>query len=201
MTFVLGLTGSIGMGKTTTANMFREAGVAVHDADATVHALYRGAAVPLVEAAFPGVSADGAIDRARLSALVLDRPDAMARLESIIHPLVRQAERDFLERCRHDRVPVAVLDIPLLFETGHKRCDATIVVTAPADVQRARVLARPGMTEARFAAILARQMPDAQKRRRAHFIVDTSQGLLSARRQVQSILRAIAGRSGQNLSG
>ena len=199
MTFVLGLTGSIGMGKTTTANLFRQAGVAVHDADATVHALYRGAAVPPVEAAFPGVTVAGAIDRTRLSGRVLGKPEEMARLERIIHPLVREAEQRFLAACRQSRVPVAVLDIPLLFETGHRRSDAIIVVTAPAHVQRARVLARPGMTEDRFAAILARQMPDAEKRRRAHFIVDTAHGLLSAQQQVQSILRAVAGRSGRNL--
>ncbi len=201
MTFVLGLTGSIGMGKTTTANLFREMGVAVHDADATVHALYRGSAVPLIEAEFPGVASDGIVDRAKLSAQVLGKPEAMARLERLIHPLVREAEGAFLARCRDTRVPLAVLDIPLLLETGHGRCDAIIVVTAPPEVQRARVLSRPGMTPERFEAILARQMPDAQKRRKAHFIVDTSRGLLSARRQVRSILQALAGRSGQNLSG
>ncbi|MGL5362130.1 MAG: dephospho-CoA kinase [Bosea sp. (in: a-proteobacteria)] len=201
MTFVLGLTGSIGMGKTTTANLFREMGTAVHDADATVHALYRGVAVPLVEAVFPGVTVDGAVDRTKLSAQVLGKPEAMARLERIIHPLVREAEQAFLASCLEKRAPVAVLDIPLLLETGHRRSDAIIVVTAPPDVQRTRVLARPGMTPERFEAILARQMPDAQKRRKAHFIVDTSRGLLSARQQVRSILRAIAGRSGQNLSG
>lgn len=201
MTFVLGLTGSIGMGKTTTANLFREMGAAVHDADATVHALYRGAAVPLIEVEFPGVTSAGTVDRAKLSTQVLGKPEAMARLENLIHPLVREAENAFLAHCRTARLPVAVLDIPLLLETGHGRCDAIIVVTAPPEVQRARVLARPGMTPERFAAILARQMPDAEKRRKAHFIVDTSRGLLSARQQVRSILRALAGRSGQNQSG
>ncbi len=199
---VLGLTGSIGMGKSTTAAMFRELGVPVHDSDAAVHALYAGRAAPLVEAAFPGVVRDGAVDRAALSARVIGHPDEMKRLEAIVHPLVRAEEMIFRTRAATARAPVAVLDIPLLFETGgERRVDAVVVVTAPPDVQRARVLARPGMTEERFAAILARQTPDAEKRRRAHFVVDTSQGLASAKRQVADILRALAGVQGRPGTG
>jgi dephospho-CoA kinase len=190
---VLGLTGSIGMGKSTTAALFAERGVPIYEADATVHRLYRGAAVPLVEAAFPGTTRDGAVDRQALSAAVLGRPEAVARLEAIVHPLVRAEEAAFLERCRKAGAPLALLDVPLLFETGGAdRVDAVAVVTAPADVQRARVMARPGMTAAKLDAILARQMPDAEKRRRAHFVVDTSRGLESARVQVDGILRATA---------
>jgi dephospho-CoA kinase len=198
MTFILGLTGSIGMGKSTTAGLFRERGVPVHDADAAVHGLYRGRAVAPMEQAFPGVVRDGAVDRAALSAAVLGRPEALARLEAIIHPLVREEEEAFLARCRQAGVGVAVLDVPLLLETaGEGRCDAVLVVTAPAEVQKARVLARPEMTEAKLAAILARQMPDAEKRRRAHFLVDSSVGIMAARRQVGSILRLLAGRPGR----
>jgi len=198
MTFILGLTGSIGMGKSTTSDLFRECGVPVHDADATVHGLYRGRAVAPIEAAFPGVVRDGAVDRQSLSAAVLGRSEALRRLETIIHPLVREEEEAFLRRCRESGAGVAVLDIPLLLETGGEaRCDAVLVVSAPAEVQRQRVLARPAMTEEKFAAILARQLPDPEKRRRAHFIVDTSRGVLAARRQVGSILTALAGRPGQ----
>jgi dephospho-CoA kinase len=197
-TVILGLTGSIGMGKSTTAAMFAEAGVPVHDADAAVHRLYRGAAVAPVEAAFPGVTVEGAIDRTKLGTRVLNDPDAMKRLEAIVHPLVRAEEIAFRDACRAKAVPVAVVDIPLLFETGGEaRVDAIVVVTAPEDVQRARVLARPEMTPEKFAAILARQVPDAQKRRRAHFLVDTSRGLDSARRQVHAILRAAVSLSGR----
>ncbi len=196
--FVLGLTGSIGMGKSTTASMFREAGVPVHDADAAVHRLYAGDAVESVGQAFPGTVADGRIDRAALSARVLNDPEAMARLESLVHPLVRREETRFLDamaKRQPSAPPLVVLDIPLLFETGAEaRCDAIVVITAPDAVQRARVLARPGMTEEKLAAILSRQMPDAEKRRRAHFLVDTGHGLDSARAQVASILRAVAGR-------
>ena len=181
MTFVLGLTGSIGMGKSATADLFRRLGVPVHDADATVHGLYRGRAAPLIEKAFPGTVADGAVDRAKLGAAVLDDPDALKQLEAIVHPLVREEEEAFLKRVSAGWRPVAVLDIPLLFETGGEtRCDAVLVVTAPAAVQRERVLARPGMTEEQFHAILAKQMPDAEKRRRAHFLVDTGRGFASA---------------------
>jgi dephospho-CoA kinase len=193
MSFILGLTGSIGMGKSTTAAMFRAEGVPVHDADAAVHALYRGKAVGPVEGAFPGVAPGGAIDRERLAARVVGDVDAMGRLEAIVHPLVRDEERAFL--AAHGGAPVVVLDIPLLFETrGENRCDAVALVTAPAEVQRARVLARPGITAARFEALLARQMPDAEKRRRAHFLVETGRGFGHARSAVRAILRALAGR-------
>ena len=198
MTFLLGLTGSIGMGKSTTSEMFRAAGVPVHDADQTVHDLYAGAAAPQIEAAFPGTTANGGVDRARLSAAVLGRPEALAKLEAIVHPLVRAEEQAFLARARKSGATVAVLDVPLLLETGGEgRCDAVVVVTAPVEVQRKRVLGRPGMTEEKLAAILARQMPVAEKRRRAHFLVDTSRGLVAAERQVRSILNAVAGRFGR----
>lgn len=196
--FILGLTGSIGMGKSATAAMFRERGVPVHDSDAAVHALYSGAAVASVEAAFPGVMKNGVIDRVVLSARVLDDRDAMKRLESIVHPLVRDVSDRFVAESKRAGASLIVLDIPLLFESqAESRCDAVLVVTAPADVQRARVLARPGMSEEKFAAILAKQMPDAEKRRRAHFLVDTSRGFDSARRAVDDIIRALAGRSGR----
>jgi dephospho-CoA kinase len=198
MTFLLGLTGSIGMGKSTTSAMFRAAGVPVHDADQAVHDLYAGAAAPQIEAAFPGTTANGVVDRAKLSAAVLGRPEALAKLEAIVHPLVRAEEQAFLARARKSGATVAVLDVPLLLETGGEgRCDAVVVVTAPAEVQRKRVLGRPGMSEEKFAAILARQIPDAEKRRRAHFLVDTSRGLIVAERQVHSILNAVAGRFGR----
>lgn len=197
MTFVLGLTGSIGMGKSATADLFRKLGVPVHDADATVHRLYRGRAAPLIERAFPGTVADGAVDRTKLGAAVLDSPERLKELESIVHPLVREEEESFLARVSA-LAPIAVLDIPLLFETGgDRRCDATLVVTAPASVQRERVLARPGMTAEKFSAILAKQMPDADKRARAHFLVDTSRGFASAEAQVRSILVCLAGRPGR----
>ncbi len=199
MTFILGLTGSIGMGKSTTSSLFRERGVPVHDADASVHALYRGPAVGPIGEAFPGVVRDGVVDRQALSAAVLGNPEALRRLETIIHPLVREAEAAFLRRCRETGAGLAVLDVPLLLETqGESRCDAVLVVSAPAEIQRQRVLARPGMTEEKFAAILARQMPDAQKRQRAHFIVDTARSVLAARRQVGSILSVLAGRPGHS---
>ena len=198
MTFILGLTGSIGMGKSTTAALFQARGIPVHDADATVHALYRGRAVPLIATAFPDAVRDGVVDRLSLSAAVLGRPEAMARLEAIVHPLVREDEASFLRGCRQRGAGLAVLDVPLLLETGgESRCDAVLVVSAPEAVQRARVLARPGMTPERLDAILARQMPDAQKRARAHFIVDTSRGVVAAARQVGSILAALAGRPGR----
>jgi len=198
MTFILGLTGSIAMGKTATAGFFRACAVPVHDADAAVHVLYVGAAVAPVEAAFPGVAVEGRIDRVRLGAQVVGNDAAMARLEAIVHPLVRAAEAEFLARARAIGAALVVLDIPLLFETGgEKRCDAVAVVTAPAAVQRERVLARPGMTQERFAAILARQMPDIEKRRRAHALIETDRGLASASRQVDDLIRALAGRSGR----
>lgn len=198
MTFILGLTGSIGMGKSTTAGLFRQHGIPVHDADLSVHQLYRGRAVPLIEAAFPGTVQAGAVDRARLSAAVLGNPEALKQLEAIVHPLVRSEEEAFIARCRQQGAGLAVLDIPLLLETGGEaRCDAVLVITAPAAIQAERVLARPGMTPDKLAAILARQMPDAEKRRRAHFLVDTSRGVLAAQRQVGSILKALAGRPGR----
>jgi dephospho-CoA kinase len=197
MTFVLGLTGSIGMGKSATAELFRGLGVPVHDADATVHRLYRGRAAPLIDRAFPGTVTEGAVDRAKLGAAVLGSPERMKALEAIVHPLVREEEDNFLKRVSA-LSSVAVLDIPLLFETGgERRCDATLVVTAPASVQRARVMARSGMTEEKFHAILAKQMPDAEKRARAHFLVDTSRGFASAESQVRSVLACLAGRPGR----
>jgi dephospho-CoA kinase len=190
----IGLTGSIGMGKSTTAQLFREAGVPVHDADATVHRLYAGRAAPLVEVAFPGVVRDGAVDRAALGQHVIGKPEAMKRLETIVHPLVHEEEQLFLAAAAKSGAHLAVLDIPLLFETGgDSRVDIVVVVSAPPEVQRARVLARAGMTPGRFEAILAKQMPDAEKRRRAHFVVDSSKGVADARRQVSDILQALAG--------
>lgn len=191
---VLALTGSIGMGKSTTAGFFRELGVPVHDADAAVHRLYSGEAVPLIEAAFPGTTTDGHVDREKLGAAVIGRPDAMKRLEAIVHPLVGRAERDFRSRAAAAGHQLVVLDIPLLFETGGEtRVDAVVVVSAPKSVQRERVLARPGMTPEKLDGILARQIPDPDKRRRAHFVVDTGHGLEAARRQVASVVKALAG--------
>ena len=198
---VLGLTGSIGMGKSTTARFFAEEGVPVLDADAVVHALYDGEAVAAIEAAFPGTSKDGRIDREELSRRVVGDPAALKRLESIVHPLVRAAQARFLADAERSGAPVAVLDVPLLFETGGDQLvDAVVVVSAPADVQRARTLDRAGMTAEKFDALMQKQMPDAEKRRRADFIVDTSQSLDSARAQVRAILaavRAIRGRKGK----
>ena len=191
---VIGLTGSIGMGKSTTAAMFREAGVQVYDADAAVHDLYDlgGAAVEPVGAAFPGVVRDGAIDREALREAVLGKPDALQALNAIVHPLVAADRVGFFERALADRADVVVLDIPLLFETGgHERVDAVVVATAPPEIQRERVLPRPGMTPERFDAILASQMADAEKRARAHFVVDTSKGMAPARAEVAEILAAV----------
>lgn len=186
---VLGLTGSIGMGKSTTAEMFAEAGVPVHDSDAAVHRLYAGAAAPLVEAAFPGTVVDGVVDRARLAEAVLGRPEALARLEAIVHPLVRADADRFVAEHRARGAPLVVLDIPLLFETGGTdRVDRIAVVSAPADEQRARVLRRPGMTEEKFARILANQVPDAEKRARADYVIDTGRGLEPARAAVRAIV-------------
>lgn len=190
----LGLTGSIGMGKSTTAKMFASLGVRVHDADAAVHALYAGRAAPLIEAAFPGTVLGGKVDRKNLSSRVLGKPEAMKRLEAIVHPLVREEEELFLVRAREDRQRIVVLDIPLLFETGGaQRVDAIVVVTADAAIQRERVLSRPDMSEERFHAILEKQMPDAQKRRLAHFLIDTGLGMGSARRSAAAVLKALAG--------
>lgn len=190
---VLGLTGSVGMGKSTTARFFAEAGVPVHDADAVVHRLYEGEAVAAIEAAFPGTTAGGKVDRNKLAARVLGDPAALKRLEDIVHPLVQAAERRFLAEAEVRGETVVVLDIPLLFETGAEaRVDAVVVVSAPRQVQRTRVLERPGMTPAKLEAILAKQMPDADKRQRADFVVDTSRGFEAARAQVRAILDAVA---------
>jgi dephospho-CoA kinase len=191
--FILGLTGSLGMGKSATAKMFAEEGVPVHDADAVVHRLYEGEAVPLIEAAFPGTTAGGKVDRDRLASHVLGDGAAIKRLESIVHPLVAAARDRFLAEAERKGAAVAVLDIPLLFETGgDARCDAVVVVSAPPDVQRSRSFERPGMTEQKFAAILAKQLPDVEKRARADFVVDTSKGFDAARAQVRDILARVA---------
>jgi dephospho-CoA kinase len=191
--FILGLTGSLGMGKSTTARFFAEEGVPVHDADAVVHRLYDGEAAAAIEAAFPGTTASGKVDRDRLAARVLGDSAALKRLEAIVHPLVQEAERRLLAEAETRGEKVAVLDIPLLFETGgEKRVDAVVVVSAPPDVQRSRVLERPGMTADKLDAILAKQMPDDEKRRRADFVVDTSRGFAAARADVRAILNAIA---------
>jgi dephospho-CoA kinase len=191
--FILGLTGSLGMGKSTTAGFFAEAGVPVHDADAVVHRLYEGEAVPAIEAAFPGTTAAGKVDRTKLAARVLNDPAALRRLEAIVHPLVSAAKERFLSEARARDAKVVVLDIPLLFETaGEQRVDAVVVVSAPPETQKERVLARPGMTSDKLDALLARQMADSEKRRRADFVVDTSRGFDATRAQVQEILRAVA---------
>lgn len=193
---VLGLTGSIGMGKSTTAKMFAEAGVPVHDSDEAVHRLYAGRAAPLIEAEFPGVVADGAVDRAKLAARVLGNTAALRKLEAVVHPLVRADADAFLARHRAAGTPLAVLDIPLLFETGGRdRVDKVVVVSAAPGIQRERVLARPGMTVEKFEAILARQMPDAEKRRLADFVVETGQGFDVARGQVGKIVAALTNES------
>lgn len=191
--FILGLTGSLGMGKSMTARFFAEQGVPVHDADAVVHRLYEGEAAAAIEAAFPGTTAGGKVDRDKLAARVLDDGAALKRLEAIVHPLVQEAERRLLAEAEARGEKVAVLDIPLLFETGgEKRVDAVVVVSAPPEVQRSRVLERPGMTVEKLEAILAKQMPDDEKRRRADFIVDTSRGFEAARAEVRAILDAVA---------
>jgi len=191
--FILGLTGSVGMGKSVTARFFVEEGVPVHDADAVVHRLYEGEAVAAIEQAFPGTTADGKVDRSKLAARVLGDDAALKRLEAIVHPLVHQAEQRLLAQAKARGEKVAVLDIPLLFETGgDERVDAVVVVSAPAEVQRRRVLERPGMTIEKLDVILAKQMPDAEKRRRADFVVDSSQGFEAARAQVRAILDAVA---------
>ena len=190
--FILGLTGSVGMGKSATAKMFADEGVPVHDADAAVHALYEGEAVAPIEAAFPGVTANGKVDRVKLGERVIGHPEEIRKLERIVHPLVAKVRDGFLRDAERAGARVAVLDIPLLYETGGERlCDAVVVVSAPAEVQRTRVLERPGMTEAKFAAILAKQMPDAEKRARADFVIDTSRGFDAARAQVRDILARV----------
>ena len=191
---IVGLTGSIGMGKSTVAAMFAEEGAPGFDSDAAVHALYApgGAGVAPVEAVFSGVTKDGAIDRVALSARVVGNAEAIKRLEEIVHPLVRQAQMEFLQSQRDAGTEVVILDIPLLFEgSGAKFVDKTVVVSAPADVQRARVVSRPGMSVEKFEAILARQMPDAEKRARADFVIDTSGSFDDTRAQVRAVLDAL----------
>ncbi len=189
---ILGLTGSIGMGKSTTARLFAEEGVPVHDADAAVHALYEGEAVAPVEAAFPGTTREGRVDRALLAQTVVGKPDAMKRLEAIVHPLVAQARDRFLAEARATGAPVVVLDIPLLFETGGDALvDGVVVVSAAPEIQRQRVLERPGMSVEKFEALLAKQTPDVEKRRRADYIVDSGHGIEQARLQVRDILAKV----------
>jgi dephospho-CoA kinase len=186
---ILGLTGSIGMGKSTTAKLFAEAGVPVYDADATVHRLYEGEAVPAIEAAFPGTTADGKVDRTRLSAQVVHDAAAIKRLEQIVHPMLGASRQKFLDDAEQSGAPVAVVDVPLLFETGgEKRVDAVVVVTTTPEIQRQRILARDNMTPEKLDAILARQLPDAEKRQRADFVVDTSHGLDPVRARIRDIL-------------
>jgi len=191
--FVLCLTGSLGMGKSTAARFFAEAGVPVHDSDAAVHALYEGEAVPAVERAFPGSTSSGKVDRTKLAAMVLNDKAALARLEAIVHPLVAVSTERFLAEAKASGAAVVVLDVPLLFEAGLDcGCDAIVVVSAPAEVQRRRALDRPGMSEEKFAALLAKQMPDAEKRIRADFVLDSSGSFDYARSQVRDILRAVS---------
>ena len=186
---ILGLTGSIGMGKSTTAKLFAEAGVPVYDADATVHQVYEGEAAPVIEAAFPGTTVDGKVDRTRLSARVVHDPAAMKQLEALVHPMLRAHHQKFLDDAERSGAPVAVVDVPLLFETGgEKRVDAVVVVTTSPEIQRERILARDNMTAEKLEHILARQMPDAEKRKRADFIVDTSHGLDPVRSRIRDIL-------------
>jgi len=194
VTFVLGLTGSIGMGKSATAEIFRRLGVPVHDADATVHELYRGPAAPLIEAAFPGTVKDGVVDRAALSLRVIGHDEAMRGLEAIVHPLVRASRRAFVEAAAARGEKIVVVDIPLLYETGAEaETDAVLLVSAPETVQKQRIAARPGMTAEKLATIMERQMPDSEKRRRADFIIDTSGGHDDAERQVKDVLKKILG--------
>ena len=190
--FVLCLTGSLGMGKSTAARFFAEAGVPVHDSDAAVHALYEGEAVAAIEQAFPGSTANGKVDRGKLAAMVLNDGAALARLEGIVHPLVSASTEKFLAKTKAQGAEVVVLDVPLLFEAGlERRCDAVVVVSAPPEVQRRRALERPGMTEEKFTAILSKQLPDAEKCRRADFILDSSKDFEHTRAQVRDILSAL----------
>jgi dephospho-CoA kinase len=189
---ILGLTGSIGMGKSTTAKLFAEAGVPVYDADATVHRIYQGEAVPAIEAAFPGTTFEGKVDRAKLSAKVVHDPAAIQRLEQIVHPMLRSYHQKFLDDAEQAGTPVVVMDVPLLFETGgEKRVDAVVVVTTAPEVQRERILARGTMTAEALDAIMARQLPDAEKRQRADFVVDTSHGLDPVRGRIRDILAEV----------
>ena len=189
---ILGLTGSIGMGKSTTAKLFAEAGVPVYDADATVHEIYEGEAAPAIEAAFPGTTVDGKVDRAKLSAKVVHDPAAMKQLEQIVHPMLGASRQKFFDDAEASGAPVVVVDVPLLFETGgEKRVDAVVVVTTSPEIQRERVLARGTMDAAKLDAILARQLPDAEKRKRADFVVDTSHGLDPVRARIADILAEV----------
>lgn len=189
---VLGLTGSIGMGKSTTLKLFEDEGIPTYSADAAVHELYAGKAAPLIEAAFPGTTHNGLVDRQILSTKVLGNSDAIAQLEAIVHPLVRSAELEFIKSAKSAGAKLVVLDIPLLFETkGHDRVDKVLVVTADFEIQRARVLARPNMTAEKFEHILNRQMKDADKRRLADYVIDTGRGLPHAKTQVQAIAREL----------
>ena len=189
---IVALTGSIGMGKSTTAEMFKEAGIPVYDADATVHQLYSGEAAQLIEKAFPGTVINGVVDRTELSNRVVGQPSSMKKLESIIHPLVHQKQQAFMQMAEQEGHPMVLLDIPLLFEGGREKVvDKVVVVTCSAETQRKRVLARPGMTEEKFKAILQRQMPDEEKRQKADYIVDTEDGMEQARKQVADIIRSI----------
>ena len=189
---VLGLTGSVGMGKSTTAKMFADEGVPVFDADAAVHELYSGEAVPVIEREFPGTTQNGTVDREKLSAQVIGKPEAFARLEKLIHPLVGKSRAKFMENAEKAGAKAVILDIPLLFETGDpSKFHAVMVVSAPADVQRERVLSRPGMTAEKFEAILKRQTADSEKRARADFVIDTGNGLDEARRQVREVLTEV----------
>ncbi len=189
---ILGLTGSIGMGKSTTAKLFAEAGVPVYDADAAVHQLYEGEAVPAIEAAFPGTTAGGKVDRNKLSARVVHDPAAIRQLEQIVHPMLGASRQTFFDDAERSGAPVVVVDVPLLFETGGEtRVDAVVVATTSPENQRERILARGTMTNEAFDAILARQLPDAEKRRRADFVVDTSHGLDPVRAQIKDILAEV----------
>jgi dephospho-CoA kinase len=189
---ILGLTGSIGMGKSTTAKLFAEAGVPVYDADAAVHQIYQGEAASAIEAAFPGTTVDGKVDRVRLSAQVLHNPAAIKQLEQIVHPMLGASRQKFLDDAERSGAPVAVVDVPLLFETGgEKRVDAVVVVTTTPEAQRERILARDNMTNEKLDAILARQLPDAEKRKRADFVVDTSHGLDPVRAAIRDILAEV----------
>jgi dephospho-CoA kinase len=190
---VLGLTGSIGMGKSTTARLFSEAGVPVYDADATVHEIYEGEAAPAIEAAFPGTTVNGKVDREKLSARVVHDAAAMTRLEQIVHPMLHAYRQRFLDGAERSGADVAVVDVPLLFETGgDKHVDAVVVVTTTPDVQRERILARGNMTGDKLTTILARQLPDAEKRSRADFVVDTSHGIDHVRERIREILAQAA---------
>lgn len=192
---ILGLTGSIGMGKSTTAKMFKQQGVPVYDADSAVHALYaNGPAVPAIEKLFPGTTGENGVDRKKLGDIALHNPEKLKGLEAIIHPLVHRAERSFLENQRAQNSKLVVLDIPLLFETGgDSRVDKILVVTAPEQIQRKRVMARPGMSEKSYNAILEKQLPDAEKRQRAHYVIDTSLGMTAAAKAVTQIIDELTG--------